>query len=78
MHTISTEDIGTVTARFLTTPDEFNGKTIDELTVEELQEAFDRATGERVWKVSIPNWIAMRFVRKCEASYNMSTDEMNC
>jgi uncharacterized protein YbjT (DUF2867 family) len=52
---ISTEDIGTIAARVLTALGEFNGKPIelagDELTVEELQATFDRATGERVWKV---------------------------
>lgn len=63
---VSTEGIGAVAAKALAAPDEFHGKTIelagDELTVGEMQAAFARATGERVWKAWIPRWIAMRLV----------------
>ena len=63
---VSTEDIGAVAASALTAPDAFHGKIIelagDELTVGDMQVAFNRATGEKVWKAWIPKWIAMRLV----------------
>jgi uncharacterized protein YbjT (DUF2867 family) len=59
---IATEDIGIVAAKAIAEPERFSGKTIDlagdELSAEEVQAVFKKATGQFAGKAPLPGFLA--------------------
>jgi len=63
MQVVSAEDIGVIAARAIAESEVFIGQTIDivcnDVSVADMQKAFEKAASHKVVKVPVPRWLIM-------------------